>query len=200
MLECAVLKAWIGSRLNSVRPKWEIPDYPDMNKYFEVIVTEHRDTVFGMLYSLLRDREMAEDLTQDTFILLTQKIDEIDLNRPILPWLLTSARNLAANARRRRSLEHRIFLQGDAIEQFWERFGSVTLGVDLSERLEALRDCRENLSPQQRDTIALFYEEHLPCEQIAERQKTATAAIYNRLARGRKALHTCITRKLQRDA
>lgn len=195
-----MLKAWIGSGLNSVRPKWEIPDYPGMDKFLEVIVTEHRDTVFGMLYSLLRDREMAEDLTQDTFVLLTRKIDEIDVSRPILPWLLTSARNLAANARRRRSLEHRIFLQGDAIEQFWERFGSVTLGVDLSERLEALRSCRENLSPQQRDTIALFYEERLPCEQIAERLKTATAAIYNRLARGRKSLHTCITHKLQADA
>ena len=124
-----------------------------MDKYLEVIVTEHRDTVFGMLYSLLRDREMAEDLTQDTFVLLTRKIDEIDVSRPILLWLLTSARNLAANACRRRSLEHRIFLQGDGIEHFWERFGSVTLGVDLSERLEALRDCRENMSPKQRDTI-----------------------------------------------
>jgi len=181
-------------------PNGEIPDYPGMDKFLEVIVTEHRDTVFGMLYSLLRDREMAEDLTQDTFVLLTRKINEIDVSRPILPWLLTSARNLAANARRRRSLEHRIFLQGDGIEQFWERFGSVTLGVDLSERLEALRDCREKMSPKQRDTIALFYEEHLSCEEIAERLKTATAAIYNRLARGRKSLHTCITHKLQADA
>ena len=170
-----------------------------MDKYLEVIVTEHRDTVFGMLYSMLRDREMAEDITQDTFILLTRKINEIDVNRPILPWLLTSARNLAANARRRRALENRIFLQGDSIEQFWERFGSVTLGADSSERLGALRGCRENLSPQQRDTINLFYDEGLPCEQIAERLQTATAAIYNRLARGRKALHSCITRKLQAD-
>ena len=171
-----------------------------MDKFFEVIITEHRDTVFGMLYSQLRDREMAEDLTQETFVLLMQKIDDIDVTRPILPWLLTSARNLAANARRRRSLEHRIFVQGDAIEQFWEQFGSTALGVDNSERLDALRACRENLSPQQKTTIDLFYQQNLPCDEIAEHLETATAAVYNRLARGRKALHSCISKKLRAGA
>ena len=171
-----------------------------MDKFFEVIVTEHRDTVFGMLYSQLRDREMAEDLTQETFVLLMKKINEIDVTRPILPWLLTSARNLASNARRRRNVEYRIFLEGDAIDNFWEQFGGPALGMDNGERLAALRNCRDKLSEQQKATIDLFYQQGMPCDEIAERLKTATAAIYNRLTRGRKALHGCISQKLQAGA
>ncbi|MDF1845225.1 MAG: sigma factor, partial [Rubripirellula sp.] len=80
-----------------------------MDKFFELIAGEHRANVFGLLYSLLRDRDLAEDLTQETFVVLFNKIGEIDVSQPILPWLLTTARNLAANAQRRRKLEQSIF-------------------------------------------------------------------------------------------
>ena len=76
-----------------------------MDRFFELIVGEHRTTVFGLLFSLLRDRDLAEDLTQETFVVLLKKVDDIDVSQPILPWLLTTARNLAANAQRRRKLE-----------------------------------------------------------------------------------------------
>ncbi len=94
-----------------------------MDKFFEVIVSEHRATVFGMLFSLLRDRELAEDLAQETFVVLFKKIDDVDVSQPILPWLLATARTLAANAYRRRKLEHAVLLRGQATIEIWEQLG-----------------------------------------------------------------------------
>lgn len=110
-----------------------------MNQFFEVIVTEHQQSVFGLLYSLLRDREMAEDLTQEVFMILNRKIDEIDVSRPILPWLLATARNLAANARRKSAKERSLFLHGEAASSFWESFSNPALGADWDAADEASR-------------------------------------------------------------
>ena len=168
-----------------------------MDKFFEVIVSEHRTTVFGMLYSLMRDRELAEDLTQETFVVLFKKIDDIDVSKPILPWLLTTARNLAANAQRRRKLEHAAFLRGQTASEIWEQLGESTLGADWSDRLKALRECRENLSAPQKESVELFYERGYGCEKIAISLDAATSAIHNRLTRARKALYECIQQKLR---
>lgn len=168
-----------------------------MDKFFELIVGEHRTTVFGMLFSLLRDRELAEDLTQETFVVLFKKIETIDATRPVLPWLLTTARNLAANAHRRRKQERATILQGQATVEMWEQLGDTTLGTDWSDRLAALRECRENLSPPQQQALNLFYERGLGCETIATTVDAAASAIHNRLTRARKALHQCIQHKLR---
>ena len=168
-----------------------------MDKFFELIVGEHRTTVFGLLFSLLRDRDLAEDLTQETFVVLFNKIGEIDVSQPILPWLLATARNLAANAQRRRRLEQAIFLRGQAVIEIWGQLGDSTLGTDWSDRLSALRECRESLSPPQKEAVGLFYDRGYGCEKIAASLDAATSAIHNRLTRARKALYECIQQKLR---
>ena len=168
-----------------------------MDKFFELIVGEHRATVFGLLFSLLRDRDLAEDLTQETFVVLFNKISEIDVSQPVLPWLLTTARNLAANAQRRRNLEQAIFLRGQAAIEIWGQLGDSTLGADWPERLKALRECRENLSTPQKEAVDLFYDRGYDCEKIANAIDAAASAIHNRLTRARKALYECIQYKLR---
>jgi len=169
-----------------------------MDRFFEVIVTEHRMTVFGLLFSLVRDRELAEDLAQETFLVLLGKIDEIDVSQPILPWLLRTARNLACNARRHQSVEQRLFLKGEVSAVFWEGLGRPELGADWSEKFSALQQCRDALSPPQKEAVTLFYNRNESCDSIASRMGTATAAIQNRLVRARRALRECIEQKLRR--
>ncbi|HAY82882.1 MAG TPA: hypothetical protein DCY79_23990 [Planctomycetaceae bacterium] len=168
-----------------------------MDKFFELIVGEHRHTVFGLLFSLVRDRDLAEDLTQETFVVLFRKIDGIDVSQPILPWLLATARNLAANAQRRRKLEQSVILRGQTAVEVWAQLGDSTLGSEWSERLLALGECRENLSESQKSAVELFYDRGYDCERIATALDAAAAAIHNRLTRARKALYECIQHKLR---
>lgn len=167
-----------------------------MNKFFELVVSEHQNAVFCFLFSIVRDRQRAEDLTQETFLVLVKKIDGIDTSRPILPWLLTTARNLALNARRKDFKERRLFVEGDAIQAFWEGLGRNDLGRAWQDTLEALRACRDALPAPQKDVVDLFYSEGIDCQTIGDRLGTAAAAVYNRLTRARNALRQCLNRKL----
>jgi RNA polymerase sigma-70 factor (ECF subfamily) len=62
--------------------------------------------VFRFVLAWTNDWTSAEDLTQETYLRLWQHRASIDWERPILPWLLVTARHLANN--RFRALRRRV--------------------------------------------------------------------------------------------
>ncbi len=70
---------------------------------FGHLYDRHVRPVYWQAYSVLRDDREAEDVTQDVFITMWNKIRTISLaDESVLPWLLVTARYTALNARRSR--------------------------------------------------------------------------------------------------
>ena len=64
---------------------------------FEQLVHLHHQRVLNFVYQMTRQRQDAEDLTQQTFVKAFQHIDRVDPSRPIINWLLTIARRTTLN-------------------------------------------------------------------------------------------------------
>ena len=64
---------------------------------FEELVHLHHPRVLNFIHQMTRQRQDAEDLTQDTFVKAFQHIHRLDGTRPIINWLLTIARRTALN-------------------------------------------------------------------------------------------------------
>jgi RNA polymerase sigma-70 factor, ECF subfamily len=64
------------------------------------LVRDHQEAVFRLAYLLLGDAHEAEDVAQDAFIRAFRALDSFDTTRPLRPWLLRIAANLAHNHRR----------------------------------------------------------------------------------------------------
>jgi RNA polymerase sigma-70 factor, ECF subfamily len=64
---------------------------------FEKIVHVYHRRVLNFVYQMTRQRQDAEDLTQQTFVKAFQHIERVDAGRPIINWLLTIARRTALN-------------------------------------------------------------------------------------------------------
>src|SRR4051812_15339515 len=74
---------------------------------FKQIVDEHVDAVFSQCVRQLRDRALAEDVTQTVFVILAQKAAGLSAGVVLGGWLFNTTRNccaaaLRAEARRRR--------------------------------------------------------------------------------------------------
>ncbi|MCC7352993.1 MAG: RNA polymerase sigma factor [Anaerolineae bacterium] len=67
---------------------------------WESQVRQHQEAVFRLAYLLLGDADEAEDVAQETFIRAFRALDRFDASRPLRPWLLRIATNLAHNRRR----------------------------------------------------------------------------------------------------
>lgn len=67
---------------------------------WESLVRAHQEPVFRLAYLILGDAADAEDAAQETFIRAYRALDGFDDTRPLRPWLLSIAANLARNRRR----------------------------------------------------------------------------------------------------
>lgn len=61
----------------------------------------YADDIFRYLFVHVRDRELAEDLTADTFMRAWRSIDSFDFSQP-RPWLYKIARNILTDHWRRK--------------------------------------------------------------------------------------------------
>lgn len=71
---------------------------------FEQIYNEHFKTVYKYLICLTHDREIAEDLTQETFCKAINKIDEFNGKCKLSVWLCKIAKNLWLNEMHRANI------------------------------------------------------------------------------------------------
>lgn len=67
---------------------------------WEPLVLAHQEAVFRLCYLLLSDPDDAEDVAQETFLRAWDHLKRFDPARPLRPWLLSIASNLASNRRR----------------------------------------------------------------------------------------------------
>ena len=67
---------------------------------WEPLVLAHQEAVFRLSYLLLGDPDDAEDVAQETFLRAWNHLKRFDTTRPLRPWLLSIASNLASNRRR----------------------------------------------------------------------------------------------------
>ena len=65
-------------------------------KAFEVLLLRHKDRIFRAVYAKVRDRDIAEDIFQDTFIKIinTLKAGNYNEEGKFLPWAMRIAQNL----------------------------------------------------------------------------------------------------------
>ena len=67
---------------------------------WEPLVLAHQEAVFRLSYLLLGDPDDADDVAQETFLRAWRHLKRFDVTRPLRPWLLSIASNLASNRRR----------------------------------------------------------------------------------------------------
>src|SRR5579863_8661614 len=81
---------------------------------FEVLVNRYENRLTSVLLRFVRDRELARDLVQETFLRVYERLDQFDPARRFGPWLFRIGVNLALDylRKRRRRLWPSLFSQG----------------------------------------------------------------------------------------
>jgi RNA polymerase sigma-70 factor (ECF subfamily) len=124
---------------------------------------------FSLILRIVRDGGIAEDLVQETFLRVWNRVGGFDAEKGAIgPWLLAVARNRAidylrsASGRERNSLE----LEETDHPSLFRDMESEILQSDRARRVKA---ALQKLSPQHRQVIELAYFEGLSQTEMAER-------------------------------
>ena len=119
---------------------------------FDVLVRRYIRRAFTVAFRLLGHREDAEDLVQETFMILLRQIDDFELGRPFGPWMYRILINRGLNARKARALRKTETLPDDVMGAA----EGADLAVERDEVRARFRFALESLPPRQRAVVELI--------------------------------------------
>jgi RNA polymerase sigma-70 factor (ECF subfamily) len=167
----------------------------DRQAEMAALVRTHQTGVWRYLRFLGCDPVEAEDLTQETFLVIVRDGFEIRSPAATSAYLRTVARNCLLMARRKGRAAP-VAIELDAAEAVWARWA----GDDgLEDYLSALSQCLdEAVSPRIRQALDLQYGQRASRAQIAASLDMAVEGVKTLLRRARSALRDCVERKIKR--
>lgn len=152
---------------------------------FEALFDRYGVKVRAYLRPMVKDPQLAEDLTQVTFLSMIRARDRYQRAAPVAPWIFTIAANAARDALRRRTVE-KAAVSADPPET------SVlpeTKDHGLRRELEAALD---KLPVTQREAVVLHKVQGFSFEQVAESLGITSTAARIRAHRGYEKLRVLL--------
>jgi RNA polymerase sigma-70 factor, ECF subfamily len=162
---------------------------------FAELVHEHQAMVFSIAWHYLLDRSLAEDVAQEVFLELYQKLAAIQSAAHLKYWLRKVSVHRAIDQGRRRK-SHR---ESD-LEEMPETVGAVPAAGSAANQdpmlMGRLRQVVAALPEKQRMMVVLRYQEDLGPAEIAELLEMPVNTVKSTLHRSLEELRTRLTRKL----
>lgn len=158
-------------------------------KPYTQLLNEHRDRIFSRALYVLRDREDAEDVTQEAFMRLWNSGEKVPADR-VGFWLQRVVHNLCIDVTRRRKVIRTHFGQPDTdvTARLPAAQESADLCLDLDERQRQVLDAMAALTPETRSVMMMHYFQGMKLREIADTLGKTVAALKVQIHRARHAL------------
>lgn len=165
------------------------------NAAFDELVASHQCALIGFFFRNTRDRQLSEDLTQETLLkVYHQAWDYLPLGR-FRGWLFRMARNLLIDDVRRRSHDALIRAvrgggpdEDDALVRIADEVAPPDLQARRSELSGLIDGLLQEVPEDQRMTFILHHYSDLPLGEVAEIMETSLATTKSRLRLAREKL------------
>jgi RNA polymerase sigma-70 factor, ECF subfamily len=145
---------------------------------YRELIRRYERPIFALLFRMVRDRELSEDLAQETFVKALNAIDSYRPEFKFSSWIFKIANNAAIDHLRRRELDT-LSLDGSPHAETPEAMQATALQigarqetpletVEAKELGTAIEAAIGSLRPEYRSCILLRHVEGRPYEEIAE--------------------------------
>ena len=165
----------------------------EKRKRLVALMTQHQRRIFSYIYTLVPDRYDAEDLLQETSVVICEKFDSFQDGTDFVAWACQIAYWRIRYARQKFA-RSKVVYQQDLVDALAQT--AATMREELDERHEALSHCLQKLPSRDRELVLTRYEPGSGVPEAAQRSGRSLEAAYKALARIRKLLFDCVTHQL----
>jgi len=157
------------------------------------LIEDHQVGVWRYLRALGCEANLAEDLTQETFLAVLQRPFQEQSPAATAAYLRRTAYNLLVSHYRRAGKVTTVE-NAEELDRTWSRWAGEDNGETL---LEALRSCFATLSERARLALELRFRDRESRASIAARLRMTEDGAKNLMQRAKQKLRDCIDGKLQ---
>ena len=146
-------------------------------------------------FLITHDNGLAEDVVQDTFVRIYEKIRQFDDARPFQPYLMQSVVHAALNAVRGQSRISSLDSKQDEVKALLDRAGSVESEVEFAQLQRDILAALSKLPPRQREVVVQRYYLEMSEKEMGEASGTAPGTIKWLLNTARRKLRELLGQK-----
>src|SRR3954469_7198839 len=127
----------------------------EKEKRLMLLMTQHQRRIFSYIYTLVPDRHAAEDLLQETSLVICEKFDSFQPETDFVAWACQIAYWEVRRARQKYARSKVVF--DDAIVEAVAQTAA-GMSAEIDARHEALASCLGKLHPRDRELVLTRYE------------------------------------------
>lgn len=155
----------------------------------DILIKRHFRAIYGFVFSYVKNKELAEDITQETFLKVFRNIKKIDKNKSFKSWVYTIAKNTALDYFKKK--------KSVAFSSFEDATGKNVLMEVLADKAKQPHELAElledsslflgaikTLSAKYQQILLMYYYEYLNFREIAEKLQEPINTIKSRHRRG----------------
>jgi len=164
---------------------------------FAVLVDRYKDMVFSLSLKMLKGREEAEEVSQDTFLKIYKSLNKFNGESKLSTWIYKVAFNtcldrLKKNKRLQPFAGLYEFTEPEALSLM-----NVLDSIEDKERKQMIQDCMHLLPGEDSFLLTLYYFEEQSLEEIAKIIGITPNNVKIRLYRSRKKLASLLKDRLE---
>ncbi|WP_286920401.1 RNA polymerase sigma factor [Flavobacterium sp. UBA4197] len=165
---------------------------------FNTLYDLYSNRIYNRLLKLTQSEQLADELLQDTFVILWNKRDTINPDLSIKSWLYKVAENEVYQLYRKIARDKK--LQEHIVSTFLESYSHTEEGIYLKESQELLDKAMDQLSPQRKQAFKLCRLEGMSYQQAAEIMGVSSSTVSNHLVQATSMVRDYIFKSKERIA
>jgi RNA polymerase sigma factor (sigma-70 family) len=159
----------------------------DLNA-FRMLIKQHERLVLHMVSRVIKSREEQEELCQDVFLKVHDKLKEFSFQSKLSTWIATIAYRHAINAMRKHRMQWSEIPEEDSFQAYFvtnENPETIAEEKDMDEYVRALV---EQLPAQYKLVLTMYHVENMNYQEIGEVTGMPEGTVKNYLFRARNLL------------
>ncbi|MEQ8766312.1 MAG: sigma-70 family RNA polymerase sigma factor [Planctomycetota bacterium] len=152
------------------------------------LVEKYQDRLYSILFSILRNHDLALEICQDTFLRAFNALHLYDSTYKFSSWLFRIGVNLSFNKVKRLKLERKTTDRSVEVARLGGGESGIPPALQTEETKKVIWEAMEQLPENYRTALTMRYFEGLSCKDIAEVLGVTPNVVSINIHRGKKLM------------
>ena len=164
---------------------------------FSVLVNQYKDLVFTLAYKMLKNKEEAEEVSQDTFIKIFNSLNKFKGESKFSTWIYKITYNTCLDKLKKIKKENNVVYIEDFKEHQVNAIQNIIESIYEKERNQKIQEYLQLLPSEEEFLLTLYYFDDQSIEEIAKVIDCNANNVKIKLYRTRKKLASILKEQLE---
>lgn len=164
---------------------------------FTILVDRYKDLVFTLALRMLKNRDEADEVSQDTFIKVYKSLTKFKGDSKFSTWIYQVAYNTCLDRLKKNKRSQHVVAIDEFTEHHVKTIDNALDKMEQEERKKAIQSCLDLLPSDDSFLLTLYYFEEQSLEEISQVTGLTANNVKVKLFRSRKKLATIFMERLE---